>query len=85
MHDHFANNSLLVDDNAASHMSNIIHEYLTGKDIMHIDQPLYSPYMNTIEHMWNALGHGLEGVHAQSQTPQKLVHILSNLRDAIPN
>ena len=57
MHNHFANNSVLVDDNDATNKANIVHKYLTGRDIMHIDRSLYSPDMNTLEHMWDELGH----------------------------
>ena len=51
MYNHVANNSVLVDDTAAPHKANIVHKYLTGEDIKHVDQPLYSPNLNTIEHM----------------------------------
>ena len=57
IHNHFANNSVLVDDNAAPHMESIVHEYLTGEDIMQVDWPLYSPDMNTVERIWDELDH----------------------------
>ena len=57
VHNHFANNSILVDDNAVSRRTNMVHEYQTGEDIMHIDRPLYSPDMNTIEDMWDVFCH----------------------------
>ena len=67
---------VLVDDNAALHMTGIAPEYLTGEDIMPVDQPLYSPDKNTIEHMWDEMSHWLEGVHPPSQTRQELGHFL---------
>ena len=72
VHHHFVNNSVMVDDNAAPHRSKDVHEYLTGEDI--IDQSLYNPDMNTIEHMWHEIGDSLEGIHPQLQTLQKLGH-----------
>ena len=36
VHNHFANNSVLVDDNAMPCRANMDHEYQTGEDIMHI-------------------------------------------------
>ena len=57
MHNHFANNSVLVDDAAAPHKANTVHKYLTGEYNMHIDWSLYSPDMNTIEQMEDELGH----------------------------
>ena len=57
VHNHFANNSVLVDDNAVPRRANMVHEYQTGEDIMHIDRPLYSSDMNTIEDMRDVLCH----------------------------
>ena len=37
MRNHFAHNSVLVDDNAAPHRANIVHEYLTEEDINQVD------------------------------------------------
>ena len=53
VHNHFANNLVLVDDNAVPRRANMVHEYQSGEDIMHIDLPLYSPDMKTIQHMWD--------------------------------
>ena len=38
---------------------------------MHIDRPLYTQDINTIEYMWDELVHCLEGVHPQPQIPKK--------------
>ena len=57
VHNHFANNLVLVDDNAMPCRVNMVHEYQTGEDIMHIDEPLYSPDMNTIEDICEVLCH----------------------------
>ena len=74
---------MLVDDNAAPHRANIVHEYLIGEDINQFQWSSYSPDMNPIEHMWNELGYRLEGVHPQSQTHQELGQALHNLWEAI--
>ena len=51
VHNHFANNSVLVYHDAVPLRANMVHECPAGEDIMHIDQPLYITDINTIEDM----------------------------------
>ena len=83
MSNHYGNNWMLVDDNAAPHRTNIVHEYLIGEDINQFQWSLYCPDRNPIEHMRNELGYRLEEVHPQSQTHQELGQALHNLWEAI--
>jgi hypothetical protein len=45
-----------MDDNARPHRNLPDEELLESEDITRMDWPAYSPYLNPIKHVWDALG-----------------------------
>ena len=43
-------------DNAWPHRTHAVQQLLEREDITRLDWPAYSPNLNPIEHMWDALG-----------------------------
>ena len=56
----YRNNGLLADDNARPHQDCVVDAYLHEQGIIRMDWAPYSPDMNSIEHIWDTIGRGLE-------------------------
>ena len=65
-------NWLLADDNAISHRARAVDAYLHEQDIILMDWIPYRPDMNTIEHIWDEIGRGLEELDPQSMNLRQL-------------
>ncbi|GFW59688.1 transposable element Tcb2 transposase [Trichonephila clavipes] len=50
---------IFMDNNARSHQTLAVEEQLESEDITRMDCPAYSPDLNPIEHLWDALGRSI--------------------------
>ena len=76
-------NWLLADDNARHHRDCVVDAYLHEQDIIRMDLAPYRPDMNSIEHIWDEIGRGLEELDPQSVNLGQL-GVVQNLRQQIP-
>ena len=80
----YRNNWLLADDNARPHRDCVVDAYLHEQDIIRMDWAPYRPDMNSIEHIWDEIGRGLEELDPQSVNLRQLGVVDQNLRQQIP-
>ncbi|GFW37868.1 transposable element Tcb2 transposase [Trichonephila clavipes] len=48
-----------MDDNARPHRADIVDDYLESEGIARMAWPAYSPDLNPIENLWDALGRAI--------------------------
>ena len=80
----YRNNSLLADDNARPHRARVVDDYLHEQDIICMDWAPYRPDMNSIEHIWNESGRGLEELYPQSVNLRQLGVVVQHIWQQIP-
>ncbi|GFW73764.1 transposable element Tc1 transposase [Trichonephila clavipes] len=74
---------ILMDDNCRPHRANLVEDFLFEEGIVRMEWPAYSPDMNPIEHVWNALGRRVAGRKPPPQTLQGLERSLLEEWDRI--
>ena len=80
----YRNNLLLADDNARPHRACVVDAYLHEQDIIRMDWAPYRPDINSIEHIWDEIGRGLEELEPQSVNLRQLGVVVQNLWQQIP-
>ena len=58
--------------------------YLHEQDIIRMNWAPYRPDMNSIEHIWDAIGHGLEELDPQSVNLRQLGVVVQTVWQQIP-
>ncbi|GFW03616.1 transposable element Tcb2 transposase [Trichonephila clavipes] len=67
---------IFMDDNAGPHRTLAVEELLESEDITRINWPAYSPDLNPIEHVWDALGKRIAARLHQPENTQQLKQML---------
>ncbi|GFV81014.1 transposable element Tcb2 transposase [Trichonephila clavipes] len=67
-----------MDDNARPHRADIVDDYLESKWITRMAWPAYSPDLNPIENLWDALG---RAVSSRFQPPATLIELETALQE----
>ncbi|GFX88911.1 transposable element Tcb1 transposase [Trichonephila clavipes] len=69
---------VLMDDNARPHRANIVDDYLESEGIARMALSAYSPDLNPIENLWNALG---RAVSSRFSLPATLIELETALQE----
>ncbi|GFX67933.1 transposable element Tc3 transposase [Trichonephila clavipes] len=67
---------LFMDDNVRPHRTLAVEELLESEDITRMDWSAYSPDLNPIEHVWDALGRRIAARLRHSENTQQLKQML---------
>ena len=78
------NNWLLADDNVRPHRACVVDAYLHEQDIIRMDWARYRPDINSIKHIWDEIGRGLEELDPQSVNLRQLGVLIQTLWQRIP-
>ncbi|GFX14901.1 transposable element Tcb2 transposase [Trichonephila clavipes] len=65
-----------MDDNARPHRTLAVEELLESEDVTRMDWPAYSPDLNPIEHVWDALGRHIAARLHHPENTQQLKQML---------
>ena len=80
----YRNNWLLADDNARPHRDCVVDACLDEQDIIRMYWAPYRPDMNSVKHIWDEIGRGLEELDPQSVNLRQLGVVVQNIRQQIP-
>ncbi|GFT22176.1 transposable element Tcb2 transposase [Trichonephila clavipes] len=75
---------ILMDDNCRPHRANLLEDFLFEEGIARREWPAYSPDVNPIEHVWDALGRRIAGREPPPQTLQDLERAVLEEWNRIP-
>ncbi|GFV12859.1 transposable element Tcb2 transposase [Trichonephila clavipes] len=75
---------IFMDDNARPHCTLAVEELLESEDITRMDWPAYSPDLNPIEHVWDALGKRIAARLHHPENTQQLKQMLIEERVLLP-
>ncbi|GFU89831.1 transposable element Tcb2 transposase [Trichonephila clavipes] len=75
---------IFMDDNARPHRSLAVDEVGESEYITRMDWPAYSPDLNPIEHVWDALGRGIAARLHHPENTQHLKQMLIEERALLP-
>ncbi|GFX70657.1 transposable element Tcb2 transposase [Trichonephila clavipes] len=67
---------IFMDDNARPHRTLAVEELLGSDDITRMDWPAFSPDLNPIEHVWDALGRRIAARLHYPENTQQLKQML---------